>query len=157
ALFANAPRVDTGNLPDLVSLGRKSFSVRLDFSIGERTYRVMRTRSRSGNEQPDQLLEMGRIEPLATGAKAVTAAVERLLGLSYGHFTQSVFLPQGKFAELLRSKPSVRRKLLNELLRLLVFERMREAAGKEREGNLARKEETERRLREDFGGISAQA
>ena len=81
----------------------------------------MRTRSRSGGDQPDQLLEVGKVEPLATGAKAVTAAVEKLLGLTYVHFTQSVFLPQGKFAELLRSRPSVRRKLLNELLRLLVY------------------------------------
>ena len=40
ALFADAPRVDTGNLADLISLGRKSFSVSLDFNVGERSYRV---------------------------------------------------------------------------------------------------------------------
>ena len=94
---------------------------------------------------------------MAIGAKAVTAAVEKLLGLSYAHFTQAVFLPQGKFAELLRARPGVRRKLLNELLRLLVYERMREAATRERDANAARKEELERRLREDFAGVSVHA
>jgi exonuclease SbcC len=157
ALFAHAPRIDTGKLVDLVSLGRTCFSVGLDFSIAGRTYRVTRSRSRSGTNPSDQLHEVGIVEPLATGTKAVTAAVEKMLGLSYDHFIQSVFLPQGKFAELLRSAPSVRRKLLNELLRLLIYERMREAAGQEREGSSARTQETQARLREDFAGVSTEA
>ena len=100
ALFADAPRVDTGNLADLISLGRKSFSVSLDFNIGERTYRVMRTRSRVGGDQPDQLSEAGKAEPLAIGAKAVTAAVEKLLGLSYVHFTQVRVFAAGQICRI---------------------------------------------------------
>ena len=68
-----------------------------------------------------------------------------------------MFLPQGKFAELLRSRPGVRRKLLNELLRLLVYERMREAAGRNGMATPPAKRRLERRLREDFANVSVQA
>src|SRR5437660_1635127 len=48
ARFADAPRRDKGNLADLISLGRKSFSVTLDFSVGDQTFRAARVRRRSG-------------------------------------------------------------------------------------------------------------
>src|SRR5207253_332037 len=67
------------------------------------------------------------------------------------------FLPQGKFAEFLRARPSNRRKLLNELLRLLVFDHMRENAGQLQKQNALLKEQTERRLREDFTDVSEES
>jgi exonuclease SbcC len=159
ALFAEAPRRGTGTLANLISLGRKSFSVSLDFSVGGRTFRVARVRRRTGagSDQLDQLTEGGNPELVATGERAVTEKVETLLGLNYGHFTQAVFLPQGKFAEFLKAKPADRRRLLNELLRLLVYERMQERAGKERDTHNGKKAQTERRLSEDFAGVTEEA
>jgi len=87
----------------------------------------------------------------------VTEQIERLLGLNYAHFTQAVFLPQGKFAEFLKAKPADRRQLLNELLRLMVYERMQERAGRDREGYKDRRDQAQRRLREDFDGVTAEA
>ena len=46
----------------------------------------------------------------------VTAAVEKLLGLSFEHFCQCVVLPQGEFAEFLRAKGADRREILLKLL-----------------------------------------
>src|ERR1700685_1048328 len=74
ALFAAAPRVDSGSLTDLVSLGRKGFSVELDFSVAGREYRVARSRARTGGNQHDELTEQGKTEPIATGTRPVTAA-----------------------------------------------------------------------------------
>ncbi len=159
ALFADAPRINSGKIADLVSLGRKSFAVTLDFRVGNRSYRVYRARARAGSSvgQPDHLHEIGTVAPIASGTKEVNEAIKNLLGLSYDHFIQAVFLPQGKFAELLRSQPSARQNLLKELLRLLIYDRMREKAGQEKANYTGQKEQTERRLREDFEGVTEEA
>jgi len=62
ALFSDAPRIDTGTKTDLVSLGKKSFYVALDFRVGSASYRVMRNRTRTGStgDQPDQPASPGR-------------------------------------------------------------------------------------------------
>jgi len=62
-----------------------------------------------------------RAEPLAEGPDQVTVAVRELLGLSYEHFTQSVLLPQGRFADFLQAEPDKRHKLLMELLAFGVY------------------------------------
>jgi DNA repair protein SbcC/Rad50 len=60
-------------------------------------------------------------EQLAEGPDTVKLAVQELLGLSYEHFTQSVLLPQGGFAEFLRATPAKRQQLLVELLAFGVY------------------------------------
>jgi DNA repair protein SbcC/Rad50 len=60
-------------------------------------------------------------EQLAEGPDNVKVAVQDLLGLSYEHFTQSVLLPQGSFAEFLRATPAKRQQLLVELLAFGVY------------------------------------
>ena len=60
------------------------------------------------------------VEQVAEGTQ-VTSEVEKLLGLSYEHFTQCVLLPQGKFAEFLQAKASDRQDLLVELLAYGVY------------------------------------
>jgi exonuclease SbcC len=61
------------------------------------------------------------IEQLAEGPDNVRTAAADLLGLSYEHFTQSVLLPQGGFAEFLRATPAKRQQLLVELLAFGVY------------------------------------
>jgi len=70
-----------------------------------------------------QLLE-NSADKLAEGPDEVTAQVEQILGLSYKHFTQSVLLPQGKFAEFLQAKATARQDLLVELLAFGVYEKV---------------------------------
>jgi exonuclease SbcC len=55
--------------------------------------------------------------------------VERLLGLSFDHFTRCVVLPQGEFARFLHDKPSERQQLLASLLDIEVYARMGQRAG----------------------------
>jgi len=156
ALFANAPRVGDGSLTELISCLSKSFSIVLDFQVRDQLYRVTRVRRQSGagSDQFDKEVGKGEFELVAKGAIEVTGVVERLLGLKYEHFTQAAFLPQGKFTEFLKAKPADRRRLLNDLLRLLIFEQMQQRANRERETFAQRKGETERRLKEDFAGTS---
>jgi DNA repair protein SbcC/Rad50 len=159
ALFADAPRVGTATRSSLIALGSRSFSIVLDFRVAEQLYRATRVRRHkgAGNDQLEKVSADDSTELIVSGADAVTHEIERLLGLKYDHFTQSVFLPQGKFAEFLHAKSGDRRELLNELLRLLVYERMQKRAGQEKDLHGARREKTERRLAEDFAGVSAEA
>src|SRR5437868_11124845 len=82
ALFAEAPRRGTGNLANLISLGRKSFSVSLDFSVGDQTFRVTRVRRRSsaGSDQLEKVTGHDKTELIATGERAVSEKIEKLLG-----------------------------------------------------------------------------
>jgi exonuclease SbcC len=159
ALFADAPRRGTGTLADLISQGRKSFSVSLDFSVGGQAYRVTRRRRLKGGgiDLLEKVTGPDTVERVAEGERAVTETVKKLLGLNYEHFLQAVFLPQGKFAEFLKAKPGERHRLLNELLRLLVFERMRARAAEDSNACSARVAQTERRLNEDFAGVTEEA
>jgi DNA repair protein SbcC/Rad50 len=63
------------------------------------------------------------VSSLAEGPEDVKSQVQQILGLSYEHFTQSVLLPQGQFAEFLHAKPADRQDLLVELLAFGVYAR----------------------------------
>lgn len=81
----------------------------------------------AGTVAPDveleKLLDDGP-ESLVDGPDEMVAAVTRLLGIGYEHFTQCVLLPQGRFAEFLHAKPSDRQDLLIELLAYAVYEQV---------------------------------
>ncbi len=133
ALYGSVPRLGQRDVAPVISLGALEARIRFDFSIGSDSYTVARVvrRTRTGATTAEARLEQaGR--PLASGADEVSAAVERLLGLGFDHFTKSVVLPQGEFAAFLHDKPSDRQKLLRELLDLKVYERMRELANQRR-------------------------
>lgn len=88
------------------------------------------------------------IDQLAEGPDLVKAQVEKILGLSYTHFTQSVLLPQGRFSEFLHAKASDRQDLLVELLAFGIYntvgqrarERAKRAADRTRIAQTARDE-----------------
>jgi exonuclease SbcC len=79
-------------------------------------------------DAPLSELLQASVEPLAEGPDQVKAAVQELLGLSYEHFTQSVLLPQGRFAEFLHAKPGDRQDLLVQLLAFGVYEQIGQRA-----------------------------
>ena len=68
------------------------------------------------------------IEHLAEGPDPVKAKVQDVLGLTYDHFTQSVLLPQGRFADFLQTEPSKRQELLVELLAFGVYKKIGQQA-----------------------------
>ena len=103
--------------------------VRLVFDVERKRYVVARElrRAKNGNVQIKSARLERLLDPTAMGTindltdviaadGAVTAAVEKLLGLTFEHFCQCVVLPQGDFAEFLRAKGSDRREILLKLL-----------------------------------------
>ncbi|SPT53346.1 Nuclease sbcCD subunit C [Actinomyces bovis] len=74
-------------------------------------------------------------EPL-TGPREVGAEVERLLGLSRSQFTQTVVLPQGKFARFLRATSAERHELLRDVFGTGIYDSIqKEVAERSRAAN----------------------
>jgi exonuclease SbcC len=131
ALFGQVPRVSK-EYKQLISHGAERMSVRLDFSVGERAYRIARTIRKQGTPASRlERLEDGRAVPMADRAADVAREVERLLGLDYDAFVRSVVLPQGQFDEFLKGKPEERRRILVALLNLDVYQRMQRLANEQ--------------------------
>ncbi len=129
ALYGKIPRLGGQNLDEFISLGASRASVVLDFDIQGERFRVVRSMLRNGGKksQIEQITE-GSQKTLGDGVGEVNERVRALLGLDYEAFIQSVLLPQGDFAKFLKSNPKDRQKILRDLLRLGVYEKMRERA-----------------------------
>src|SRR5262249_35116700 len=147
------PRVNT-EMASCISLGLDRLQVSFTFRAGEHDYRVFRETRRKGapNVRLEYLLEPAAVDPqpvavgagataaapaapepsapdwapISQGSRDVTERIERIVGLTYDGFTRSVLLPQGQFAEFLAGAPEKRRDVLRSLLRLEVYERMRD-------------------------------
>jgi exonuclease SbcC len=157
ALYGKVPRLKKG-LTELVSLGRDRMSVTFDFRARQREYRVARVarRGRSAEAQLDEI-RAGREQPVAGGVTRVDATIEAILGLRYDAFTQAVVLPQGEFARFLKSAPREQREILRDLLRLQVYERMRDKAAEEARLRSSQVTSLEERLHQDYGSVTEQA
>src|SRR6185436_5711261 len=134
ALYGKVPRVGAG-VSELVSLGRDRLAVSFDFKSSGRTYRVARAlhrdrKSKASEAALEELVD-GEERPLEDGVSAVNKALERIVGVGYDAFTQSVILPQGQFQRFLKSPPADRRAILSDLLRLQVYKRMYDRAREE--------------------------
>jgi len=130
----------------------------LDFRVGQRVFRVTRTRRRKGAGQAElEELVDGNECPLADGVREIDRQIQVLLGLPYEAFTQAVVLPQGEFMKFLRSEPRKRREILRELLRLQIYERMRQFASERATGFGQAVAELERRLTEEYAGVTPEA
>ncbi|MDW8153620.1 MAG: SMC family ATPase [Armatimonadota bacterium] len=156
ALYGRIPRVGR-RYAELISLGRDRMSVVLEFQLLDRRFRVGRTGRRSGPAQAvlEEILD-GGTKALASGVREVDRAVQDLLGLPYEAFTQAVVLPQGEFATFLKSPPGERREILRDLLRLQIYERMRQLAQEERQALEASRSGLER-LCEEYADATPQA
>ncbi len=119
----------------LVSLGELETRVEFSFRLDGREYRVIRAYTTGGKK--GSLLELHvKTEdgwyPLASSGKhTVQAEIERLLGINYSTFVNSVFLLQGRADEFTRQTPAKRKEILAELLELDRYERYREVAREE--------------------------
>lgn len=132
ALYGLVPRYESKTLVwPVITQGALETKVRLDFTIAGEAYTAIRVVKRMGanraNTKEARLEHNGEV--LAGTADELSAAVERLVGLSFEHFTKSVVLPQGEFARFLHDKPADRQEVLVRLLNLGVYDRMRHAAG----------------------------
>ena len=159
ALYGEVPRVGKHDLKEMISAARERVSVRFDFAVGTRRFRVARALRRKGAatvrlEEHDGT-DFNTV--LADQVRPASAEVTRLLGLDVDAFTQAVILPQGEFAKFLKADPRKRREMLRTLLRLDVYERMRQAAQDTSTRKKHELDALEQRLREEYDGISEAA
>jgi exonuclease SbcC len=131
ALYGSIPRYgDERLVARVVTLGSQQAKVSLTFDVAGERYHATRV-VRLGKGKADALLERdveGGTEVVASGAREMKGAVERLLGLPFAHFTKCVVLPQGEFAKFLHDEPARRRDLLTRLLDVGVYERIGQRA-----------------------------
>jgi exonuclease SbcC len=132
ALYGKAPRLEK-DLNQLISRGKQTMRVRLDFAIGSAVHRVVRSATLS----PKGVLtskagldhkENGTWRSLAGKSNEVDRAVERLIGLDYDSFTRAVVLPQGQFDSFLKGDLRENTEVLNRLLRTGIYARVRQLA-----------------------------
>jgi DNA repair protein SbcC/Rad50 len=131
ALYGQVPRVSK-EYRQLISHGAERVTVHLEFEVGERTYRIVRTARASGGT-PQTRLESRNgkgWEALADRSREVEEQVRQIVGLDYDAFTRSVVLPQGQFDAFLKGRPDERRKILVALLNLQVYEQMHTLANR---------------------------
>lgn len=159
ALYGAVPRHGKQATSAIVSKGMNRARVRFTFSIGGKEYtavraaKVLATGSATTSEAR---LESGD-DVLADNARDLTDAVEKLIGLTFDHFTQCVVLPQGAFQEFLRATPANRQDLLMQLLDLGIYDRVRKSAGDRATKAEAQANALKVILEQQYGHVSKEA
>lgn len=159
ALYGEIPRVNNHNRTEMISASRDRVSVVLDFEVGASHYRIARTLRRNG-VQMVRLEERdggGSFKNLADQVRAATDQMVGILGLGAPAFMQAVVLPQGEFARFLKAQPRDRRSMLRTLLRLDVYERMREQAQRLAAAKKGTVDSLQKLLSDEYAGIDEAA
>jgi exonuclease SbcC len=130
ALFGEVPRVGD-SIKQLISQGEDRLRVNLEFSADGRSYRVHRSTGLKGVPS----VRIDHFDPDiddwvadADKVKEVNEHVASILGMDYDGFVRSILLPQGQFQQFLAGKPEERRKVLDGLLRLDIYQQMHQRA-----------------------------
>ena len=159
ALYGEIPRVNTYNRTEMISASRDRVSVMLDFEVGPSRYRIARTLRRNGAHMV-RLEEHDGSESfknLADQVRTASEQVVQILGLEASAFLQAVVLPQGEFARFLKAQPRDRRSMLRTLLRLDVYERMREQAQRLVAAKKGAVDSLQKLLADEYAGVDEAA
>jgi exonuclease SbcC len=159
ALYGEIPRVNVYNRTEMISAARNRVSVVLDFEVGPSRYRIARVLRRNGSQMV-RLEERGEdnsLKPLADQVRTASEQVVRILGLEASAFMQAVILPQGEFARFLKAQPRDRRSMLRTLLRLDVYERMRERAQRSAAARKIAVDSLRNLLSDEYAGVDETA
>jgi exonuclease SbcC len=159
ALFGKAPRVK-GDVKDLISQGENQLKVDLYFRTNGNLYRVHRSTARKGQarvqfEHLDPATDAW--QPLEDRVREANAHIERVLQMDYEAFVRSVLLPQGEFQEFLAGDRDQRRKVLDGLLQLDVYQRIQQRASAIDRDKTAESDAHHRRLDTDLAGATPEA
>lgn len=159
ALYGEIPRVNNTDRTEMISAGLDRVKVRLDFDVGPTRYRIARTLRRNGVQQVrlEEENGSGSFRSLADQVRTATDRVVQILGLEASAFTQAVILPQGEFARFLKAQPRDRRSMLRTLLRLDVYERMRERAQRLSVSRRSTVDSLQKILEEEYAGVDETA
>ena len=112
---------------DVINGGAKNVRVDFDFSCNNQTYRVIRsrTRGRSSSLEFQVSTKAGNFKSItAKGLRATQDEIISCLKLDYDTFTNSAYLRQGRADEFMLRRPSERKQILADLLKLDRYEQL---------------------------------
>jgi exonuclease SbcC len=133
ALFGVVPRLSENKITktqiekDGVILTRNTNEcyVEVVYEVGDVRYRsswsIARNRNHNLNERKHELVNHDTGEIIATKANQVVEINQKLIGLNYNQFMQSVLLAQGQFARLLQAQKSERNALLETITGATIY------------------------------------
>jgi exonuclease SbcC len=120
---------------EILSYGTGEAQVRLEFTIGDLRYRVVREvhKTRPNRAQLFELGGDGRQKTLATTVNDTTSEIERLLGgITYNEIVASSVVAQKDLERLIKQRLDDRRKVVNVFLNLDSFNRVQDQFDVER-------------------------
>ena len=112
---------------DVINGGAKNVRVDFDFSCNNQTYRVIRSRARGRSSALEFQVETlaGNFKSItAKGLRATQEEIIACLKLDYDTFTNSAYLRQGRADEFMLRRPSERKQILADLLKLDRYEQL---------------------------------
>lgn len=112
---------------DVINGGAKNVRVDFDFSCNNQTYRVIRSRTRGRSSSLEFQVETlaGNFKSItAKGLRATQEEIIACLKLDYDTFTNSAYLRQGRADEFMLRRPSERKQILADLLKLDRYEQL---------------------------------
>ncbi|MEL6439714.1 MAG: exonuclease subunit SbcC [Cyanobacteria bacterium J06621_8] len=112
---------------DVINGGATNVRVDFDFCSGDQTYRVIRTRTRGRSSVLEFQVETnaGHFKSItARGLRATQEEIISCLKLDYDTFTNSAYLRQGRADEFMLRRPSERKQILADLLKLDRYEQL---------------------------------
>ena len=140
---------------DVIHNGAKNVRVDFDFICNNQTYRVIRSRpyGRSGSLEFQVATNSGFRSLTAKGIKATQNEIIACLKLDYDTFINSAYLRQGRADEFMLRRPSDRKQVLADLLKLDRYEELASKAKdltKEYKGRVEQLEQNETPLLEQI-------
>src|SRR4028119_2112495 len=115
---------------DVIHAGAKDVRVDFTFQNNQQTYRVIRSRHRGGTGTLEFQVEAGNGFRSLTerGVRATQQLIMHHLKLDYDTFINSAYLRQGRADEFMLRRPSERKQILADLLKLDQYETLAERA-----------------------------
>uniref|UniRef100_B8HRJ5 Nuclease SbcCD subunit C n=1 Tax=Cyanothece sp. (strain PCC 7425 / ATCC 29141) TaxID=395961 RepID=B8HRJ5_CYAP4 len=118
-----------GSEDDLIHLGTKEAQVDFIFTLRQQTYRIIRSRHRGQSNLEFQVaIPEGFRSLTERGLRATQDLICQHLRLDYETFVNSAYLRQGRADEFMLKRPTERKQLLAELLKLDQYDLLSERA-----------------------------
>jgi len=120
---------------EIISYGSGEAQVRLEFSIGNRKYRVVREihKTRANTAKLYEVKQDGALKNIATTVNETTEEIERLFGgITYNEIVASSVVAQKDLERLIKQRLDDRRKVINVFLNLDSFNKVQDSLGEER-------------------------
>lgn len=127
ALFGNVARSRSGSIADIIHYSADKAYVHFVFEIyfegSRRTFRVERELKRKNAAQTLKVYEkkQDRLLVLADSVREGNTLLERIIGLEQKDFEKCIALPQGEFAQFVKSSRADRLKLVSRLFNLEAY------------------------------------